>query len=78
MYAKLCEAIIKNQKTIYTVGIMPEGWNGINDEVFFSIPAIIGEGGITHIVNMKLDPVEHKKVADSAKVLRKIIDGIKL
>ena len=78
MCAKLCEAILKNQRTVFTVGILPEGWNGVTDEVFLSIPAIIGEGGVTHIVNMKLEPAEARKVQESAKTLRRVIDAIKL
>lgn len=57
---------------------MPEGWNGITEEVFISIPCVVGERGISHLVSMKLSESELNKVKESAKTLRTIIDGIQL
>ena len=78
MICKLCETILKNQRTVCTVGTLTDGWNGITEEVFISIPAVIGERGVTHVVNQKLSDAELTKVRDSAKALRKVIDGIQL
>lgn len=78
MIAKLCEALMRNQKTVLTIGTMPDGWNGITEEVFISLPVVVGESGVTHVLNMILNDGEVKKVKESASAMRKVIDGIKL
>jgi len=66
------------QRSVFTLGTLPEGWNGISDEVFLSIPVCIGEKGITHLVSQKLSESELAKVQQSAKTLRSIMDDIQL
>ena len=63
---------------MFTLGTLPEGWNGISDEVFLSIPVVIGEKGITHLVSQKLNESELAKVQQSAKTLRHIMDTVSL
>ena len=66
------------QRSVFTLGTLPEGWNGISEEVFLSIPVCIGEKGITHLVSQKLNEAELAKVQQSAKTLRAIMDDIQL
>jgi len=61
-----------------TLSTLPEGWNGISDEVFLSIPVVIGENGITHLLSQKLSDSELAKVKKSANNLRAIILNIEL
>jgi len=39
---------------------------------------VIGECGIISILNQQLSEHEAQKIADSAKTLRQVIDGIKM
>lgn len=55
-----------------------KGQHGIEEEVFLSVPCVVGEFGITHIFNQKLDPEEAKQILASAKSLRKILDEVKI
>jgi len=71
----ICMYII--QRSVFTLGTLPEGWNGISEEVFLSIPVCIGEKGITHLVSQKLSESELAKVQQSAKTLRGIMDDIR-
>jgi len=57
---------------------LPEGWNGIREEVFISIPVVVGEGGITHLISQKLNETELAKMQKSAKTLLAIILNIDL
>ena len=66
------------QRAVVTIGWLPEGWNGITDEIFFSVPCVLGERGISHIVSMKLSEAELTKVKASAQAMKTIIDGIQL
>jgi len=66
------------QRSVFTLATLPEGWNGISDEVFLSIPVCIGEKGITHLVSQKLSESELAKVQQSAQTLRHVMDDIQL
>jgi len=57
---------------------LPQGWNGISDEVFLSIPVVLGNNGITHLLSQKLRPDELAHVKKSAAALRNIIVNIEL
>ena len=73
----ICTCVF-TQRSVFTLGTLPEGWNGISEEVFLSIPVCIGEKGITHLVSQKLNEAELAKVQQSAKTLKDIMDDIQL
>lgn len=66
------------QQTVLTVGTMPDGWNGIRDDLFISVPCVVGKHGISHIVSMTLSAAEAERFQRSAKILRSAIDRIVL
>lgn len=78
MVSSLCNAILKNQHLIYALSTMAKGYHGIEQEVFLSLPVVIGETGISSVFNQKLSESEEQKIKNSAKTLREVIDGIKL
>jgi L-lactate dehydrogenase len=78
MVSTLCNTILKNQRLIYTLSTCAQGFHGIGEEVFVSLPVVIGESGITSVFNQKLSESELGKIQKSAKALRDIIVGIKL
>ena len=77
MVATLCNAILKNQRQVYALSTMATGFHDITEEVYLSLPCVIGEHGITHILNQNITEPESEKVREGANELRKIIDGIK-
>jgi len=77
IYVCVCICMYIIQRSVFTLGTLPEGWNGISEEVFLSIPVCIGEKGITHLVSQKLSESELAKVQQSAKTLRGIMDDIR-
>jgi L-lactate dehydrogenase len=76
MVSTLCNAILKNQRQVYALSTMATGFHDIKDEVYLSLPCVIGEHGITHILNQNITEIESEKVRQGAKDLRKVIDGI--
>ena len=54
-----------------------QGQHGIEDEVFLSLPCVVGANGISHVFKQKLDEREAAQLRQSAKTLRDVIDGIK-
>lgn len=78
MVARLCEAVIKDQHIVYPISIQPDGWCGIHEESYLSVPCILGANGVSHIINLTLEPQEVKALQDAARLLRRIIDSIKI
>jgi len=66
------------QRSVFTLSTLPEGWNGIYEEVFLSIPVVVGENGITHLVSQKLNESELKLMQKSVKTLHAAILDIDL
>lgn len=46
-----------------------QGMHGVNDEVFLSVPCILGSSGLTDVVKMTLKPEEEKQLIKSAETL---------
>uniref|UniRef100_A0A671REJ8 L-lactate dehydrogenase n=1 Tax=Sinocyclocheilus anshuiensis TaxID=1608454 RepID=A0A671REJ8_9TELE len=46
-----------------------QGMHGVNEEVFLSVPCILGNSGLTDVVHMTLKPEEEKQLVKSAETL---------
>ena len=53
-----------------------QGMHGIEEEVYLSLPSVVGENGITHVFSLKLTPEEQTHLHNSAKTLAAVIAGI--
>ncbi|XP_075044520.1 L-lactate dehydrogenase A chain [Mixophyes fleayi] len=72
--ADLAETTLKNLRRVHPVSTMVKGMYGVKDEVFLSIPSVMGNQGITDVVNMtlKADEEEHlRKSADTLWAIQK-------
>ncbi|XP_031535691.2 L-lactate dehydrogenase A-like 6B [Vicugna pacos] len=70
--ADLTESILKNLRRVHPVSTRIKGLYGINEEVFLSVPCILGENGITDLIRVKLAPEEEAHLQKSAKTLWEI------
>ena len=70
---RICEAIIRDEKSILPVSSMQHGEYGIHD-VSLSVPAIVGRGGVERVVSIELSPEEKEALQASADTLKKVID----
>lgn len=68
---RICEAIIRDEKSVLPISSMMHGEYGLTD-VVLSMPAIVGEDGVEHVVPVSLDEEEQKRLWDSAQVLKEI------
>lgn len=68
---RICEAIIRDEKSVLPVSSMMHGEYGLTD-VVLSMPAIVGENGVEHVVPVSLDEEEQKRLWNSAQVLKEI------
>ncbi|EMP24429.1 L-lactate dehydrogenase A chain [Chelonia mydas] len=67
--ADLAETIMKNLKRVHPISTMVKGMYGIHDDVFLSVPCVLGYGGITDVVKMTLKSEEEEKLRKSADTL---------
>uniref|UniRef100_A0A8C5LBW2 L-lactate dehydrogenase A chain n=1 Tax=Jaculus jaculus TaxID=51337 RepID=A0A8C5LBW2_JACJA len=56
--ADLAESIMKNIRWVHTISTMIKGLYGVKDDVFFSVPCILGQNGISDVVKVTLTPDE--------------------
>ncbi|CAL4085303.1 unnamed protein product [Meganyctiphanes norvegica] len=75
--AALTDAINKNQRSVHALSVAVQGKHGIDKDVFLSLPCVLGENGITHSINMKLEEEEEKQLQNSANTLAEVQNGIK-
>jgi L-lactate dehydrogenase len=69
---RICEAIVRNERTVLPVSTQLNGELGIND-VFLSLPCILGAGGVERILVPELTNDEIIGVQRSAAVIREAI-----
>ena len=58
--------------------LIVQGYHGIEEEVFLSLPVVVGENGVNAVFNQKLDDDEVEKIKRSATAMHEIISNISL
>lgn len=74
---RICEVIVRDEKSILPVSTMLHGEHGIND-VVLSMPCIVGKEGIETKVPIVLDDEEQEQLRESANILKSIMETIEL
>lgn len=74
---RICEVIVRDEKSILPVSTLMEGEHGI-ENVVLSMPCIVGKDGIETKVPFRLNEEEEQKLLHSAKVLKEIISTIEI
>ena len=69
---RICEAIVRDEKSILPISSMINGEYGIN-EVCLSLPAIVGSNGFEKFVPIQLNEDEIIKLQKSAQTLKNIL-----
>lgn len=70
---RICEAIIRDEKSILPVTNMMHGEYGL-ENIMISMPAIIGANGVERTMPIALDVDEMEKLQSSAKVLKQVFE----
>ena len=63
--ADLAESIMKNLRRVHPISTMIKGLYGINDDVFLSVPCILGQNGISDVVKVTLTPEDEARLKKS-------------
>lgn len=72
---RICEAIVRDEKSILPISSIQNDNYGISD-VALSMPAIVGRNGVEGTVPIELSYYEIEKLKESANTLKKVIDDI--
>lgn len=72
---RICEAIVRDEKSILPVSVMLDGIYGLKD-IVLSMPTIIGAGGAEGQMPITLNQAEQDQLKQSADVLRDVIKNI--
>lgn len=70
---RICEAIVRNEKSILPISSMMNGEFGISG-ISLSMPAIVGKNGVETHVPIQLNEKEILKLKESAKTLQDILN----
>ena len=70
---RICEAIIRNEKSIMPISSMMHGEYGI-EGISLSMPAIVGKDGVECHVPIQLNEEEIKNLQKSAKTLKEVLE----
>ncbi|CAK7355837.1 unnamed protein product [Dovyalis caffra] len=71
--ANLARSILRNQRKIHPVSVLAKGFYGIGDgDVFLSLPAQLGRGGVLGVTNVHLTDEEAERLRDSAKAILEV------
>ena len=72
---RICECIVRNERSILPGSAMMHGEYGIED-ITLSMPAIVGIGGVETHVPIALSEEEAEKLVESAKKLKEVAKGL--
>jgi len=74
---RICEVIMRDEKSILPVSSVMHGEHGV-DGVVLSMPAIVGKNGLETRVPIILNEDETQRLQESAKVLKNILDDCEI
>ncbi|XP_043683161.1 L-lactate dehydrogenase-like [Vespula pensylvanica] len=76
--SSLAATILRNTYQVHAVTVKLTGHHGITEDVFLSLPSILGENGVTSIVNQILTNEERELLQKSANTIHDIQKNLKL
>lgn len=72
---RICEAILRDERTVLPVSTMLTGQYGI-DGVYLSLPCVVGRDGVERVIALPLDEAEQTGLRASAEVLRRTLASV--
>ena len=74
---RICEVLVRNERSILPISRMIHGEYGIND-IALSMPAVVGSNGVESKVPIELSKEEQKKLKESADTLAGVLSTLDL
>ncbi|TXG51128.1 hypothetical protein EZV62_023652 [Acer yangbiense] len=72
--ANLARSILRDQRKIHPISVLAKGFYGINsgNDVFLSLPALLGRGGVLGVTDIHLTEEEASRLRESAKAIAEV------
>lgn len=74
---KICKSIVRDEHSIMPVSALVSGHYGL-DDVYISVPTLVGSGGVEDIIDIELSKEEHAKLIESANTLKEVIRELRI
>ncbi|XP_076063125.1 lactate dehydrogenase isoform X1 [Oratosquilla oratoria] len=74
--AVLTNSLLKNLRNVFAVSTSVKGYHGIDKDVFLSLPCVLGENGVTHVIKQTLTEEEIQQLQNSANTMDQVQQGI--
>ena len=74
---RICEAIIRDEKSVLPVSSIQHDTYGI-EGVTLSMPAIVGKNGIEKQLAIKLNEKEQEALKESAEALKEVLEDLEI
>jgi len=76
--ASLVKSMLHNCREVFSISTMVKGYHGLADEVFLSLPVVLGDFGVCDVIKQPLAPEEIKLLQTGTAELKAALDGLKL
>ncbi|TMS32302.1 hypothetical protein L596_000163 [Steinernema carpocapsae] len=76
--ATICQGILRNSRNVFALSTNVKGHHGITEDVYLSLPCVVGLNGLTHIVKQDLNEKEINQLQKSAEQLLEVQNSLKL
>ncbi len=73
--ARICEAVLRDERTVLPVSTMMRGQYGI-EGVYLSLPCVVGLRGVERVIELPLNEEEREGLRASARILQHTIEGL--
>lgn len=70
--AQMTQTIIRNQKNVHAISTLVKGFHGIDEDVFLSLPSVLGSKGVMYVIKQTLDENEVKQLQSCARTMHEI------
>jgi len=70
--ANMTQTILRNQKNVHAISTLAKGFHGIEEDVFLSLPCVLGAHGVMYVIRQTLDENEVKKLQSCARTMNEI------
>ncbi|KAJ8985534.1 hypothetical protein NQ317_019917 [Molorchus minor] len=75
--ANLAKSVLRNTNNVHAVSVFVKGVHGIEDEVFLSLPSVLGQNGVNNIVMQTLSDEERQALLKSVEVMVEVQKTLK-
>ncbi|KER22725.1 hypothetical protein T265_09244 [Opisthorchis viverrini] len=72
----ICQALLTDSNSIFPLSIHAKGLQGVDKDIFFSLPCIVNTNGVRGIMLQQLDDDEKEKLFVSAKKMEELLQSI--